>query len=337
MKILKWILIVLAGLLILLFLLSLLIPSKSSFEQSIQINTPANHVYSFVVDYEKWPLWDPWADADPEMTNVIEGTPGIGHKRTWESKTQGNGSMEIVEMEPGKMMKAKLMFENSNKPAWDNWLFEENEEGVEVKWTVEIETGINPITKYMFFFAKKIMTNSMEKGLSKLQELAESTPVVPEIQITEKELPTQKYIGIKKTLSFKTDNIEAFFGEAYQTLMAFLTKNKVPITAAPVAFYHAWDEKNQVMETEAAIPVPLDFNLKLEKGIELSEVTAGKAVSAIHYGAYDKVGAVWNALETYIGEKKLEIRGVPYEIYLVSHDMEPDTSKWMTEIVYPVK
>jgi effector-binding domain-containing protein len=56
-----------------------------------------------------------------------------------------------------------------------------------------------------------------------------------------------------------------------------------------------------------------------------------------HFGAYDKTMYMYTAMDEYIQEFKLEETGGPIEEYITDPMSEPDTSKWQTNIYFPVK
>ncbi|NLJ07879.1 MAG: hypothetical protein GX437_09440 [Sphingobacteriales bacterium] len=337
MRILKTVLYVIVAIILLLFIISLFLPSKLVFENSVNISAKNSTVYPLVLNYQNWEKWDPWVKADKDMKNTYTGVPGIGHKRTWESKKQGNGSMEIVEAETNKRIKAKLMFQDSGKPAWDNWQFDETPEGTKVTWKIEVETGFNPIVKYMFAFTKGKMNKVFKDGLDNLKTLAESLPETPEVSVIEQPLMPQKYIGIKKTIGFNPSEIHAFMAESYQAIMTFIQKNNIQCTGPLASFYFSYDENMKTMEAMPAVPVPLETNVRLPDGMQYHDIAPGNSVMVIHIGAYEGLASAWNALEKYIKDKNLEVNGAPFEVYLTDPNVDKDTAHWQTQVVFPIK
>jgi effector-binding domain-containing protein len=63
----------------------------------------------------------------------------------------------------------------------------------------------------------------------------------------------------------------------------------------------------------------------------------GKTVKAVHMGSYNNLENTHEQLNQYIGMKKMEIAGAPWEVYVTDPAMEKDTAKWITEVYYPVK
>jgi len=89
------------------------------------------------------------------------------------------------------------------------------------------------------------------------------------------------------------------------------------------------------MDMICAVPVAPDA--KLPAKYKIAQTPGGKALKAVHMGAYDKMMPVYEDLDRYVANKKLEMNGAPWEVYVTDPTVEKDTAKWITEIYYPVK
>ena len=56
-----------------------------------------------------------------------------------------------------------------------------------------------------------------------------------------------------------------------------------------------------------------------------------------YMGPYEGTPAGHEAAETYIKTNNLEVIGAPWEKYVTDPMTEKDSTKWLTEICYPVK
>ena len=54
-------------------------------------------------------------------------------------------------------------------------------------------------------------------------------------------------------------------------------------------------------------------------------------------GAYDSLPQTWSALTAWMSAHGLEPAGAPWEVYVTDPGAEPDTSKWRTDIFFPVR
>jgi effector-binding domain-containing protein len=89
-------------------------------------------------------------------------------------------------------------------------------------------------------------------------------------------------------------------------------------------------------DVAAAIPVAEDS--KFENAlIHVMELPASKALSLDYYGDYKKSQDAYLSLDKYIAEKGLKKKLPMIEQYLNDPEVEKDTAKWHTRIIYLVE
>ncbi|MEX0326193.1 MAG: SRPBCC family protein [Puniceicoccaceae bacterium] len=183
MKFLKWLLIIVGGLLGLFIVVSFFLPKAYYVERSIDISAPAVLVYSQVSDLDAWRKWDPWGELDPDMTVTYgESRVGLGASYSWQSETSGDGTMEIVEVEAPNRIKYKLTFEGyEDNPSYSRILLEAgNAIGpTTVTWTFEGDVGEKLFARWMVLLMDKFVGMNYEKGLSNLKALCEGMIAAP--------------------------------------------------------------------------------------------------------------------------------------------------------------
>jgi effector-binding domain-containing protein len=60
-------------------------------------------------------------------------------------------------------------------------------------------------------------------------------------------------------------------------------------------------------------------------------------VRLTHVGPYETLSTAHETLHKWIGENKREASGRPWEVYVTDPGSEPDNTKWVTEVYYPLK
>jgi effector-binding domain-containing protein len=55
-----------------------------------------------------------------------------------------------------------------------------------------------------------------------------------------------------------------------------------------------------------------------------------------HVGPYDTIGEAHEFLDGWIHGQGMDHVGAPWEVYWTDPEEEPDSSKWRTEIGYPI-
>lgn len=174
MKILKWIVIVVAALVALLVGAGLLINPAYKVERSVAINAPAEKVYALVAVPAEWKKWSAWNERDPNMKITYIGPPsGLGAGWAWESKSEGNGSMTFTKAEPVKHLAYLLKFPDMGMQSTGDIRLVPEGAGTRVSWSNEGNVGGNPAMRLFVPFMDRMVGPDFEKGLANLKVLAE--------------------------------------------------------------------------------------------------------------------------------------------------------------------
>src|SRR5688572_15961277 len=102
MKVLKYLLFGLAGLIASIALIGFFLPADWQVKREITINAPAEKIYALVANLKTgWPQWSEFDKQDPDILYTFDGPElGVGAKRSWLSKKMGNGWQEITSANP---------------------------------------------------------------------------------------------------------------------------------------------------------------------------------------------------------------------------------------------
>ena len=337
MKIIKKILLALLIIIGIVVIISLFLPSAVSVERKTSINSPVSTVFNQVNVLKNWEKWDPWHAKEPEMGGSVYSGPeaGVGAKHCWDSENPdiGKGCLSIVESNPNSSVKNLLEFDGMT-PGNGGFAFEESEGVTTVSWKMNMEMGMNPIGKIFGLMMDGMIGPDFEAGLKSLKELCENMPKEEkaQVQISLTELSSQPIYSIKD--STLVDGISAKLAQLYGEIMEYIGKSGAKVTGQPLSIWHSWNPSGY-STLEAAIPVE-----KTGEGtnrVMAAALPEGKAVMAIQLGSYDAAEATYKAIEGYIKENSLVSTGPSWEVYVTDPGNEPDTSKWITNIYFPVQ
>ena len=329
----KKILLGLLGVVILLIIIGFFLPGKMEMSKSIVVNAPAEYAFEEINELQNWNKWSYWNSLDPTMKVTYNETPsGTGASYSWESEDMGNGKLNITESVPNSSIKADLDFiEQGTAKAWYN--FEPEGEGTKVTMGFSTEFGMNPIGRWMAVFMKPEMNKAFDYNLNKIKEIAEAKPKFT-VKITQEDVAPVSYVGLSAKMSPQDMNaVSKQMEKMYTELYGAMQKSKVQIAGSPFCIYPSYSKES--MEMVCSVPVPA--NAKIPGKYKLMQTQGGKAIKAVHAGAYTKLDETYNQLDEYIKFKKLEINGAPWEVYITDPTVEKDTTKWITEVYYPIK
>src|SRR5438132_1011338 len=81
-------------------------PDSFRVQRSASIRATPDKIYPLINDLKAWPAWSPYEKKDPAMKRSFGAvTAGKGATYAWEgNKDVGQGSMEIVESSPQKIV-----------------------------------------------------------------------------------------------------------------------------------------------------------------------------------------------------------------------------------------
>ena len=150
-------------------------PDSFRVQRTVLINAPSDKVFPLINDVKAFTTWSPFDKKDPAMKRTFGAvTAGKGATYAWEgNKDVGQGSMEIVESGPRKVLiKLDIVkpFEAHNMA---EFLLEPKGDSTSVTWAVY---GPSPyMSKVMgtFMNIDDMIGRDFEKGLADLKAAAE--------------------------------------------------------------------------------------------------------------------------------------------------------------------
>lgn len=328
----KKIALILAGLIVALLLIGFALPGKLEVSKNVSIHAPVGAVFEELNDLKRWETWQYWNTLDPEMKiQYSENTIGTGASYSWQGPKLGDGNLALSESIPDKSVSIKMDF--GGNPASAVYSLEPDGENTTLTFNFANDQGINPIGRWINVFMKGEIEKSFDYAGEKIKSIAEAKPKFTYV-ITEETIPTINYVGLMHTMSPEDPTaISAQMAKMFTELETMLKKSKIEITGYPFALYPKFTEES--MDMICAMPVSADARVPAKYKVETN--AGGPAIKGIYKGDYNNLMALHLELDQYLQYKGLTMNGAPMEVYVTDPMLEKDTTKWITEIYYPVK
>src|SRR5579862_2761448 len=128
------------------------------------------------------------------------------------------------------------------------------------------------------------------------------------------------------------DQIGPTIGRLYGKIGAVRAQLGLEMDGPPFCRYRAWRESD--CEIEPGCWIKGDGPKEGE--VYESTTPAGRAFTTTHVGPYDKLSEAHHACMAYASESGLQVNDACWEVYLTDPGREPDSSKWVTELYYPI-
>jgi len=134
--------------------------------------------------------------------------------------------------------------------------------------------------------------------------------------------------------STNVNNLSAFFMKHMPTVGKLGGMKPADMTEAPIGLYYGFStDKN--FYTKVAVVVK-DSTLKVKAPGKLEKLPSGKAIKIVYMGDYENMTKAYEDLGAYMTEKGLMPAGPSWEQYVTDPGTEKDTTKWETDIYFPV-
>ena len=129
-------------------------------------------------------------------------------------------------------------------------------------------------------------------------------------------------------------NMAEVMSEGYQKLWAYVAQCGKQMAGAPYCKYT--NPSEDFMKFDIELGVPVGEPLPEKDGVYMAKTCEGKAITAMHRGAYKDIEKTYAPMMQYLAENKLESTGVYYDYYLNNPADTPE-SELLTKVLFMLK
>ena len=190
MKIVKWLAVIIAAVVVLFILIGFALPKDYTVERTIVIEAEPAAVHTLVGELTAWDHWTPWLEADPTIkTTFGEITSGVGASQAWTGKS-GSGELTFTQCSPETGVIYDMSFDQGKYVSIGGLDYKAVDGGTEVTWRMAGDMGGNPVRRYFGTMMDAMVGPMFEKGLAKLKTAAEALPPMePAIPVEDEPAP----------------------------------------------------------------------------------------------------------------------------------------------------
>jgi AraC family transcriptional regulator len=127
-------------------------------------------------------------------------------------------------------------------------------------------------------------------------------------------------------------DIPEALGHIYQAVNEALAKQGVEPDGAPFARYHAFGDS---IDLEAGVMVTTP--IQPDGVVRPNQLPEGPAAIAVHAGPYETLRETYEAMDHWLQAGGHTANGGPWELYITDPSAEPDSRKWLTEVIFPLR
>lgn len=148
--------------------------------------------------------------------------------------------------------------------------------------------------------------------------------------VTIREVAPERLVGVRGT--YRMAALGEAMGREFDRVMGAIRAQDVRLSGGALTVYRGWTE--DTVDAEIAFTVDGDF--APQGDVRPSTLTGGRVAFTVHVGAYDQLLAAYDAIQAYAKANDLALGDVMWERYLTDPSAEPDVSKHVTEVFWPL-
>jgi effector-binding domain-containing protein len=317
-------------LIIIFLLVGVFLPKSAHIGSSILIKSSPEIIFDQVNNLKNWDNWAPWQNNDStiniKFSHIVSG---IGASYQWTSKNSGTGKIIIVESNPLTKVVSDMDFGKQGL-AKSSWTLKEEAEGTIVNWNFE-NGHLKYFERYFLLFFKKNIIRTLDSGLKKLKETSEELRLDRISEV--KDLTISPIRAVVITDSSVIQHMGEKTGNLLGKIKLYLERRKIEPVDKPFTLFKNWE--NEGLKTFAC-GFPIAERTWSWQEYQYIEIDSCHAIMVTHWGRYGSEKP-YIAINQYMNDKNLILAGSPWEIYINNPQSEKDTSKWQTDIYFPVR
>lgn len=189
---------------------------------------------------------------------------------------------------------------------------------------------------------RRVLAKHAETMQARLDEV---TRIVAELQDTvdspAAHTPVHlRHVAATHTLSYRgqvtPQNFATFLDTAYASLRARADRLGLARSGPPGALYPPEIAEDDVEDVEAYLPIDRPVPVSGGDGVSLGELPAARVAVAVHAGPYETIDDTYRQLGAWVALRATSANQPVREVYVVSYEQTDDTSRFRTEIHWPV-
>lgn len=325
----KKLLYLLGGIVALLLVAAILLPSNIETTVSEEIKAPVNYVYNLLSNQQNIPTWNSWSIDDKEMKIVYDKpTSGIGSGYSWTSPSSGDGSVVYTAMVPNQKLDAELTM-GGDKSSYTILLEKAGEDKTKISWSFRSHMGfpmnlMGPVLKYIVNKQNKKSFDHIEAEVGRRQAGQYFGH-----QIKEGTQNARHFATVRGVVSF--DKIAQYYSQNLAAIYQKLQDEGISSVGAPCALFYSYDEKKQQTEMAVAVPVLAPVSIQDLTSVSLP---VQNAAYVDYYGDPAQTANAHYGLDEYLKDRAYSQSVPVIEEYVTDPIKEKEQSKWLTKIYY---
>ncbi len=314
----KWIIILLCLLALVIAGVYIFIPSELSIKKEMIVGANPQGVYRTLSNEDNWIKWLPGKKKETSRQERRD-TPFNYNGYGFHVNKRTPHALEILLSNSDSILSSALL------------ILPLNVDSSGLKWKASIITGSNPFKKIRGYFQAKKIAGNMGDVLTAMKLFLSEKQNIYDICVYQRKVKDTMLISVRETFMRypSTAEIYVMIGK----LRNYIIEQNGRETNDPMLHIEMADSNR----FEAMVAIPVDRSLPEQKNFYVKRMLyQGNILEAEVMGGTEDVKKAHVQFQHYISDYRRTSPFLPFEMLVTDRSKEPDTSKWITKIFYPV-
>ena len=201
---------------------------------------------------------------------------------------------------------------------------------LKISWRTAIPPGNNPITRFLRYQNARKVKKNMDIILESFLNYVVQSKNVYGFDI-KRTLVKDTLLASATMMHVTSPETKAVYS-LIDSVKRFVAKNNLKQVNPPML--NVFIDEKEDFQTIVALPINGEF--KSTGNIEMKKMVPGNILEMTVKGGPKTIEKGFNQIKMYVNDFQLISPAMPFESLITDRAKQPDTSKWVTKICYPI-
>lgn len=203
-------------------------------------------------------------------------------------------------------------------------------DSIQVSWQTSLPSAYSPVKRIMNYKNALKISRDFDDILLHMKSFFDNEKLVYGLNI-KREIVRHKLLLAKEKTSAKYPDIN-FVDDLVSVLRKTAKKNAATVMGPPMLSIYKPYKKNYVV----TVAIPVNKEIPSTEGTFITKMVDGTLLVTEIKGGPNTIKNAFSSFHQYVKDKRLTPPAMPYEMMITDRSAVSDTSKWITQIYYPV-
>lgn len=278
---------------------------------SVVVKTAEHHAADFLTSNTGWKTWWPGQQ-------LKDGETYQYHDKTYRLIKLSNSGASFVTVDDQDPINANITFIAADK------------ESTTITWAATLKSNLNPFKRIKQYEAIGDLTKNLDEVLQRLKQFLDDDKKVYKIDVSVQKVKDSVILTTNTILNHAPDMQQVY--KMIAALKQQVVQQKGVEMGPPMLNVH----QSGANEFGVMVGIPIDRVIKASGQTSINKMVLGNILVAEVKGGLTTVQSAINSLDTYRKDHSLVSPAMPYQSLITNRTTEPDTTKWITKIYYPI-